>query len=57
MPVALDVIVTVGETMSMVIGVARAPARFELPLESVNDPAATEIAPEVVGATGVKMAV
>ena len=41
----------------MVIGVARPPARFWLLLASVNEPAATETDPEVVGADGVKTAV
>ena len=50
-------IVTVGATMSMVIGVARPPARFWLPLASVNEPAATETVPEVAGDDGVKTAV
>ena len=49
---------TVGATVSMVIGVARPPARLSLPAASVNELAATEIKPGAVElAVGVKIAV
>jgi hypothetical protein len=54
----LEAMATVGATVSMVIGVARPPARLSLPAASVKVAAATEIEPGAVElAVGVKMAV
>ena len=48
----------IGMVVSTVIGAARAPARFWLPLLSVKELAATETRPGAVEvASGVKMAV